>query len=382
MKRVDIAIMYICTALTLCVMYATQPLQPLFEEMLKVSKFEASLFTTSILAPLAVASIVYGYFLEKFSIKKILVVAFLLFGILELAFAFSSTYLVLLNIRAAQGLIAPAALTGIMSYISQNSHPSKVSSAIGVYIGITIIGGFVGRFLSGFFTDLFGWRFFFVVLGILLLIATLLLTRISGDANPNYIKPKLSDIITTFKIKHNCYIYLAIFCVFFTFQAVLNFLPFELMILDGGYSGSKTGIMYFGYIVGVLISFNIKKIVEILKTSPNAIMVGVLIYIFSIQILRFENLYVLFGAMIIFCLGNFLAHVAASAYVNKMAQNHKAIANGLYISFYYAGGALGSFVPGVFYRTGGWSLFLTFLSVVVALSLVFIWLLNKYAKTI
>lgn len=372
MNKFDKFVMYLCTVLTLCVMYATQPLQPLFEQILDISKFQASLFTTSILAPLAIASIVYGYFLEKFSIKSILFVSFLLFGILELCFAFSSGYAALLNFRAAQGFIAPAALTGIMSYISQNSASNKVASSIGTYVGITIIGGFVGRFLSGFFTDFFGnWRIFFIILGAALLIACFLLTKISGDARTTYTKPTAKDIVQIFKIRHNAYICLFIFGIFFAFQAILNFLPFELLKSGGSYSGSKTGIVYAGYIIGVLVSFNVRKIISFFGSPPRAMLFGTLLFLASIQLLHFTNFYAIFLTMLVVCCGNFIAHAIASGYINSLAVSHKSILNGLYISFYYLGGALGSFAPSAVYSAGGWSAFLILISAVLVISTAF-----------
>ncbi|MBR2156941.1 MAG: MFS transporter, partial [Campylobacter sp.] len=65
----------------MCVMYATQPLQPHFEQILEISKFQASIFTTAILVPLAFASIIYGYFLEKISIRKVLIGVFFIFSV-------------------------------------------------------------------------------------------------------------------------------------------------------------------------------------------------------------------------------------------------------------------------------------------------------------
>ena len=50
---------------TMSVMYATQPLQPLLASKFEVTITEASLFTAVILFFLAVAPIIYGYFLEK-----------------------------------------------------------------------------------------------------------------------------------------------------------------------------------------------------------------------------------------------------------------------------------------------------------------------------
>lgn len=376
MNKVELLIMYFCTGLTLCVLYATQPIGPVFEKELSITRTQATLFTTSMMAPLAFASIFYGYLLEKIEIKKLLVVAFLLLGGSEITFSFTSSYFWLLNIRGFQGLIVPVVLTGIMSYISQISTKENVTSAIGAYVGVTIIGGFLGRFLSGLFTDIFGWRIFFLLVGILLLMAAFLVFKFSSNISASLIKPKLKDIAHILKIKHNLYIYLMIFGIFFSFQAILNFIPFELANLGNEYSGSKTGMMYFGYIIGVLVAFNSKKIIAILKTPLNAIIIGIIIFLAALQIFRFESFLVMFCAMLVFCLGNFIIHSIASGFINKLADSHKGISNGLYVSFYYAGGALGSFMPSFLYIVYGWGAFLSLISVISAVSLMFVFALR------
>lgn len=370
MNKIELLVMYFCTGLTLCVLYATQPIGPVFEKELSITRTQATLFTTSMMTPLAFASIFYGYLLEKIEIKKLLVVAFLLLGGSEIVFSFTSSYFWLLNIRGFQGLIVPAVLTGIMSYISQISSKENVTSAIGAYIGVTIIGGFLGRFLSGFFTDLFGWRFFFFMVGLFLLLAAFLVFKFSQTISASFIKPKLKDILNILKIKHNLSIYIMIFGIFFSFQAILNFIPFELTNLGQEFSGSKTGMMYFGYIIGIFISFNSKKIIAFFGTQINAIIVGIIIFIVALQIFRFESFMIMFMAMLLFCLGNFLTHSIASGFINKMAESHKGISNGLYVSFYYAGGALGSFVPGFVYMFGGWGLFLSLITAISIISLI------------
>ena len=50
---------------TMSVMYATQPLQPLLASKFNISIIEASQFTAVILFFLAVAPIIYGYILKK-----------------------------------------------------------------------------------------------------------------------------------------------------------------------------------------------------------------------------------------------------------------------------------------------------------------------------
>ena len=372
MKRAEILLYYFCTGLTLCILYATQPIGPVFEDELGISKTQATLFTTAIMIPLAFAGIFYGYLLEKIQIKIILVLAFLLLGISEIVFSLTHSYFLLLNIRGFQGLLIPAVLTGIMSYISQISSKDSVANAIGIYIGVTIIGGFMGRALSGFFTDIFGWRVFFFIIGCIAILASILLLKFSQNIKASYLKPHLVDIIHTLKTRHNLYIFLMIFGIFFTFQAMLNFIPFELAKISDNYSSSKAGMLYIGYLVGVLVAFNTKKIIAFLGGSIKAIISGIIILIIAIQFFRIESFWFIFGAMVVFCLGNFITHSIASGFINKMATSHKGISNGLYVSFYYFGGALGSFVPGFVYIPFGWGAMLSFISVVSFISLIFI----------
>lgn len=361
-------------------MYSPQPLQPYFEQLLGISKVKASLFTTSILIPLSFSSILYGYLLEKLPIKKVLVIAFFILAISEVVFASVSNYYALISMRIVQGFMAPAVMTGILSYISYSAH-KQVARAVGIYIGMTIVGGFVGRMLSGICTDLFGWRTFFYLQAIVLFIMSYVLYKMLSDIEINFIKPKLKHMIKIWSIRRNRYIFTAIFCLFFVFQATLNILPFELKNISGVFSGSKTGFMYAGYIVGVFLSFNISRIVAFTKTPLNAISIGFIIYILSLQFLRIENFYTIFLSMVVFYFGGFLIHTVATSHVNKSATSHKAITNGLYISSYYFGGALGSFLPSFIYNRFGWNVLLTALSVVLCLALLLTLRLRHFENT-
>lgn len=366
----NLTILYICTVLTLCTLYAAQPIQPLFEKELALTQFQAVIFTTAIMLPLGIAPIFYGYLLETLSAKQMLSRAILTLGILELAFAFSSSYIVLLSLRGIQGFLIPAILTSIMSYISQTSTQDKVQQAISVYIGITIIGGFAGRFFSGLLTDLYGWRLFFGILGVLLILTFFLLHYLPKDVKPNFVKPRLNQILHVLKKPHNFYIYLAMFSIFFVFQGLLNFIPFELMKIEGDFNGAKVGLVYAGYAIGLLISLNAMKIIKLFGSEIKAMLFGAFAYFVSLQLFNIKDYNVMFLVMFLFCFGMFTVHTIATGYINKMANESKGIANGLYISFYYAGGTLGTFIPGVIYKYLGWSYFLIALSCVVMVGII------------
>ena len=104
---------------------------------------------------------------------------------------------------------------------------------------------------------------------------------------------------------------------------------------------------------------------------------GVVIFIVGTFLLHTHNFYIMFFAMLVICFGNFLSHTCGSGYINLINLNHKGIANGLYVSFYYLGGSIGSFLPGFIYTNSGWGGFLFFMSFgIVVLSIRLLLLLS------
>jgi MFS transporter, YNFM family, putative membrane transport protein len=360
---------YFTTVVTFCSLYAAQPIQPLFQTEFQLSSFQAILFTTLMMAPLGVAPLIYGYLLESFSAKVMVRWALFLLGILEIFFSLAGDYLTLLAIRAVQGLMIPAILTSLMSYISYSSPKEKVQHAIATYIAATILGGFLGRFLSGLCTDLFGWRFFFFLLGLLLLVNCYLLKSMVRDAKLNYARPKLVEIVSLLRSKEFFWLYTTIFCLFFVFAAMMNFLPFELKRINPGFGETGIGLLYLGYSMGIVVSLNTRRIIKRFGNEPDAIGAGILVFGVGILFFMIENYMVMFVTMFVFCAGLFTAHSLLSGFVNKLAQQNKAIANGLYISFYYTGGTLGSVLPGAIFQRFGWLAFLIQLLSMVCLAL-------------
>jgi len=377
LKRYQLSIIYTCTILTLCTLYAVQPIQPLFEQEFNLSRFEAVIFTTAIMLPLGFAPIVYGYILETVSSKRFLKNAILLLGLLEILFAFTDTYFFLLSIRGLQGLLIPAVLTSLMSYISFITPKDKVQEAIGYYIGATIFGGFIGRLLSGILSDMFGWRLFFILLGIALIGMFWCLEYLSEEVKVDFVKPRFSQIVAILHVKPFFYIYIMMFFIFFVFQALLNFLPFQLKTFSSGMGFGKVGLMYAGYIIGFLISIRILVLIRFFGNETKTIIVGIVTYALGLQIFHINDYMVMFGGMFVFCAGFFIIHSVASGLISKLAHEKRAISNGLYLSFYYAGGTLGTFAPGVFFEYLGWNAFVMLLSLIVLSTLFFAIKLSK-----
>jgi YNFM family putative membrane transporter len=63
----------------------------------------------------------------------------------------------------------------------------------------------------------------------------------------------------------------------------------------------------------------------------------------------------------VFAAGMFTLHSVLSAFLNHLETERKGLVNGLYVSAYYAGGALGSYFPGFLYQKIGWTAFILLL---------------------
>mgnify|MGYP001193091104 CR=1 FL=1 len=382
MSVTPIRLIYFATIVTICSLYAAQPIQPVFQREFQLSSLQAILFTTLMMAPLGCAPLFYGYLLEAFSAKLLVRWALALLGLLEFVFALTNDYVSLLLLRAVQGLIIPAILTSLMSYISYSSAREEVQHSIAMYVGATIIGGFLGRFLSGLSTELFGWRIFFFVLGVLLLIASYLLSCLERDVKMTYARPRFAEVAGLLRQGEFLWLYLAIFCLFFVFSALMNILPFELRKVGTLFGEAGVGLLYLGYSMGVFVSFNSRRIIRLFGSETTAIGAGIGIFFIGTMIFMVERYSVMFLAMFVFCTGSFLAHSLLSGFVNKLARDNKAIANGVYISFYYMGGTIGSFLPGYFFERFGWQVFLASLLCVLVLAMLFVYRLSRAVRNL
>ena len=263
-------------------------------------------------------------------------------------------------------MVIPAIFTSLISYISFTAKPNEVQAAVARYIAATILGGFLGRFLSGLFTELIGWRFFFFLLGALLIAGAYQLRTLEKDANLQYSRPRPGEVFALIRNGRLFWLYLAIFSVFFVFAGLLNFLPFELKRINPAFGETGIGFMYAGYIMGIVVSLNIRRLINWLGSEFAVTATGLCIYAMGIIGFMAQHHMAMFATMFVFCTGMFMVHALLSGYVNTLASQNKAIANGVYISFYYLGGTIGSFAPGLIYEHFGWQVFLAALLVMVA----------------
>ncbi|MCK5825868.1 MAG: MFS transporter [Desulfuromusa sp.] len=356
------------TILALSVLYAPQPLLPVLSQQFEVSREAVAALTTVTFIPLALAPLAYGYLLETVSPVRVLKITVPLLALTELLFAGTSSFSLLICIRLIQGLLVPAILTSLMTYLSSRSSADSVQRIMAIYIAATIFGGFIGRAASGLIANLFGWQFSFLALAITLGIGFLTLFWLPETTGLKITRPHPRAILETLRRPTFLPIYLSIFCLFLIFAAVMNFLPFRLTELSAQANELRIGLMYSGYMMGIVTSLGAPRFISWFNGELKTIRIGFICLGLTLIGLAGNQIWLLFGMMFLFCGAMFLVHATASGLVNHLAgSEYRGLTNGLYVAFYYAGGSIGSFAPGIIYRHYGWNGFLITLAIVCGL---------------
>jgi YNFM family putative membrane transporter len=350
----NLVVALIATVIAFSTLYIPQPMLPLLADQFGVSPGEAGLLMTLAMLPLAIAPVVYGYFLQAIPARLMLKIALCLLALNQVCFVFAEEFWHLLALRLMQGLLLPAIFTALMTYCASMVAPAQVRRAMGFYIGATIIGGFVGRLVGGVFASSFDWRSAFLVMGLMQLLPLFLLSRVEADADINFARLDSRSISRVLSNPTYRFMFLSLASVFFVFSGILNIVPFHLRDIEPGSTPLVISMLYLGYLVGAPLSFFSDSISRWLGDERKGLLLGLVIHGIGLVMLLFVALQGLIVTMFFLAAGFFLIHALLSGLVNHMAQEHKGVVNGLYVSIYYFSGALGSWLPGYLYEGVGW----------------------------
>ena len=354
MKKRDLFIIVYCIIIVLSVMYATQPLQPLLAKEFNISITKASQFTAIIMLFLAISPIIYGYILEKVNAKKMLINSSIILFITNIFLGLSTTYELFLLFRTIEALVVPAILTSLMSILA-NIDKENIKFNMSIYVASTVFGGLVGRIFSGFIATNFSYQFVFYSLSLAILVSIYFISKLSYEGEATIVKPKINDVTEILKDKRFSTVYILMFCVFFVFAGVLNILPFRVKEISSDVSEFQISLLYLGYGMGILVSLNSRKIINFFKNEINTILFGLILFLFITIFLVIKDILILFLLIFLFCLGMFTVHSVSTGLANSMKASQKSLTSGMYLTFYYLGGAFGSYIPSIIYEKFGWN---------------------------
>jgi YNFM family putative membrane transporter len=209
-----------------------------------------------------------------------------------------------------------------------------------------------------------------------------LLFLLESDSRLQFARPTTQNILSALRNPIYNKIYLTIFLIFFCFASILNTLPFRLTELQQHTSELTIAVMYAGYLIGIIVVLNSGRINRWCRGESNSVLLGAILFLAALLLFNVSNVIFMFFNMFLLCAGMFLVHSVLAGYLNHLAVHDKGIVNGLYIALYYAGGASGSFFPGLIYRNFGWHIYLILLCGLVCIAMITVQFLPRAEPTV
>jgi predicted MFS family arabinose efflux permease len=295
---------------------------------------------------------------DRLGRKRVIVCSAALLALTTLLAATAPTLYWLVFWRFLQGLFTPGVFAVTIAYVNDEWPRGHAASAVGAYVSGTILGGFTGRIAGGFIAEYLGWRWIFLILGgAVAVIAAVLarglprethFSRADGDSEllrsawGHLSNPKLLAA------------YFCGFCVLCTQVALFTYVTFYLAAPPFHLSPGQLGGIFCVYLVGAAVTPFAGKGVDRYGHRAAILIASLLGASGALVALIPELSWILVG-LTLCSTGVFIANSAAVAFVGKVAEHARALAVGLYVTFYYAGASLGSTGPAWLWRAYGWA---------------------------
>jgi YNFM family putative membrane transporter len=343
-----------CAFLTL---FAPQPILPLLAGVFHASKVMISLMVTASTLGVALAAPLVGQIADRVGRKPIIVLSASTLGIATLLTATSTSLGALLFWRFIQGVATPGVFSVTTAYVHDEWPAGQVASAISAYVSGTIVGGFSGRLIAGFTAERWGWHWAFILLGcISLAIAAYLwicLPAERGFALPATPTRLIDGLFDHLRNKQLVAAYGIGSCVLFSLTALFTYVTFHLAAppfsLGPGYIGS----IFVVYLVGAVVTPLAGRFID--RDGHGKIMIrAALLGTAGALLSLVPNVWMIVAGLAICSSGAFIAQASTTSFVGTAAKRNRALALGLYVSFYYAGGSFGGTAPGWLWQTFGW----------------------------
>jgi YNFM family putative membrane transporter len=370
MTQRDLLTILATTFGSMALLYAPQPLLPTLAAEFGLSETTVASLITWSLVPMAVVPLVAGLIMQVAAPRRVLAASAALLAATEAAFAVIDVFWVLLAIRFLQGALVSTLLAATMTYVSLQA--DRVSRVMSLYVAASVLGGLVGRLVAGYGAPVVGTTAVFGILGVIVLAGAASAAGLAPEPERPDRRVDLSRVGRVLATGPLTLLYGVVFAAFFVFTALLNFVPFRVSALLPGSTGAAA-LVYVGFLVGIAASVYSGRIAAAVGSAPAAVALGSVVLGGALALAGLDTFAALLGAIVGASAGFFLLHAVLSGYVNRHAGADAPVVNGLYVSIYYAGGAAGSYVPGLVYEAAGWGAFLLALAAVSVLGLVLLW---------
>jgi YNFM family putative membrane transporter len=341
-------------------LYATQPLLPLLARTFQASRFAVSLTITAPTVAVALAAPGIGRLADRLGLRRVIVGSAFAIATATALAATSTSLTQLIFWRFVQGLVTPGVFAGTVAYIHELWPASHRGRGMAAYMTGTIAGGFTGRAVAGLVAADVSWAASFVALGAInVAVAAALAMWLPSEGRAGSVHSSPRDtarggslsghlrnpqLIATYAIG---------FCILFTQVAMFTYVTFHLAAPPFSLSTVALGWLFVVYLVGIVITpFGGRWIDRYGHRTGLALAMG--LGAAGALLTLAPWLPAIVAGLALCSSGVFIAQAATSSYIGAVTTRDRALAVGLYSTFYYAGGSVGGAAPSALWARGGW----------------------------
>ena len=346
-------ILFFVVSIIFSTIYTPQAILPTLEKVFHIGVMETNSLLFGMIFTLMIVTPFYIIVSNHWEKKKIMLYAtFFLFVAVAIS-AIATNFYVLLFSRILQGIFIPGITAIMLSYV-QDIYPEKHRGlGMGIYMAATSFGAVIGRLLAGWITFLYSWRIAFATFAALLFIALLGMIYGLPPDNKKIIKKKIIMRANILKYVFNFKITSILIIpsvVFFSFMAITTFATYHLAKPPFNLSSGEIGNLFLVLLIGVLVSPIAGKYsdkigrVKVLFFGISILIIGILFSLIP------SYIFVVIGVGLV-TMGMFSVQSVTPTYLGDLVPNDRATLAILYQTFFYFGGALGTLIPALIWKS-------------------------------
>ena len=338
---------------TFSLLYATQPLLPLFALHYGLSAEASSLAVSAATGPLAIGILFAGALSDRVGRRPLMVAAMLAAALLTLLAAAAPNWWALLALRVLLGCALAGVPAVAMAYVAEEVDAASVGAAMGLYIAGSALGGMGGRLLASVLADLAGWRWALACVGALGLAMAEAFRRLAPASNRFVAATSRPALRPLFADRALCLLFAQAFLLMGVFVTIYNYAGFRLLGPPYRLSQAAVGAVFLLYTLGSVSSAWFGGLAG--RVGRGRVLPWpVVLLLAGIALTAANALPLVIAGIGVVTVGFFGAHSIASAWVGQRAQTARGQAAAWYLFFYYAGSSLLGSAGGVAWSRAAW----------------------------
>lgn len=348
----------IAAGISVANIYYNQPLLSMISHDLGISEFKANLIAMITQIGYAIGLLFIIPLGDMFQRKRIILVSFSILILSLLIIGLSQNIYIILSASFFTGMcsVMPQIFVPIASQFSKQEMKGR---NVGIVISGLLTGILASRVISGLIGEYLGWRVMFFIAAILMLICLVVVIKVLPKITPTF-KGKYIDLMKSLLLLIKEYPKLRIYSIraalaFGSFLAMWSCLAFK-MELPPFYAGSNVvGLLGLCGVAGALSASFVGKYVKQVGVKRFNYIGCALILFAWLLFYSGGNTYIgLIAGIIIIDIGMQCIQLSNQTSIFDLSPKAANRINTIFMTTYFIGGSLGTFLAGTFWHWFGW----------------------------